>query len=272
MNLDQILAELGMKTSVSLVILTVALLMCRIIPVLILSPLLGGETTPSEVKIGLGVMLSIVLFPAVADRVSLVPVSALGFIAVLFKEIFIGLALSSVVSMVFEAARAAGTIVDTQAGAAQAQVHVPQLQTQVTIMSSFKLMLAVTLFLTLNGHHIVITALADSLVTIPLDRFPHFGHGLWPFFDLMMRVFGELMKVGLALAAPAMIAAFLTDLALGMINRVAPQLQVFFISMALKPLVATMMILLAINLIMERMNKEFAHSLKLFNDAIELLK
>ncbi|HLL55784.1 MAG TPA: flagellar biosynthetic protein FliR [Myxococcaceae bacterium] len=270
--IDQILAEAGFKMSVSLVILTVGLLMCRILPIVILSPMLGGESTPSEVKIGLGVLLSIVLFPAVADRVSLVPVSALGFIAVLFKEIFIGLCLSTVVSMVFEAARAAGTMVDTQAGASQAQVHVPQVGTQVTIFSSFKLMLAVTLFLTLNGHHVVISALADSLVVIPLDRFPTFGRGLWPFFDLMMRVFADMMRVGLALAAPAMIAAFLTDLALGMINRVAPQLQVFFISMAIKPLVATVMVMLAINAIMERMHVEFLHSLRLFHDAIELLK
>jgi len=208
----------------------------------------------------------------VADRVTLVPVTALGFTAVLFKEIFIGLCLSTIVGMVFEAARAAGTMVDTQAGASQAQVHVPQLQQQVTIISTLKMMLSVTLFLTLNGHHVVINTLADSLVIIPLDRFPHFGHGMWAFFELMLRIFGDFMKVGLALAAPAMIAAFLTDLALGMINRVAPQLQVFFISAALKPLVAVTMITLAIHVIMDRMHVEFVHSLRAMRDAIELLK
>lgn len=271
-ELDQVLAELGMKTNATLVILTMALLLCRIIPVLILSPIMGGETTPPDIKIGVGVTLGIVMYPAVADRVTLVPVTALAFIAVLFKEIFIGFTLSFIVSSIFEAARIAGTIVDTQAGAAQAQIHVPALAQQVTIMSSFKLMLAVTLFLTLNGHHIVIAAIADSLKVIPLDTFPRFGHGLWALFDLVIKVFGEMFAVGLALAAPAMIAAFLSDLALGMINRVAPQLQVFFISMAVKPLAATLMIFVAIHLIMERLNVEFEHTLKLMGDAVKLLQ
>lgn len=272
MNLQQIFSQLGVELNVSLVILTVALLMCRVLPILIMSPMLGGETTPPDVKIGVGVTLSIVLFPAVADRVNLVPVTAIAFVAVLFKEIFIGMSLAFIVSSVFEAARIAGTIVDTQAGAAQAQVHVPQLQTQATIWSTFKMMMTVTLFLTLNGHHIMIESLADSLVVIPLDRFPRFGHGMWAFFELIIRTFGEMMRIGLAIAGPAMVAAFLTDLALGMVNRVSPQLQVFFISMAIKPLVASLMIFIAIKFILDRLTLELGHSLKLFQDALRLLQ
>jgi flagellar biosynthesis protein FliR len=272
MQLQDIFAKLGVELNVSMVILTVALLMCRVLPILIMSPMLGGDSTPAEVKIGVGVTLSIVLFPAVADRVSLVPISAVAFVAVLFKEIFIGVSLAFIVSSVFEAARVAGTIVDTQAGASQAQVHVPQIQTQATIYSTFKMMMSVNLFLTLDGHHVMIQALADSLVVIPLDRFPRFGNGMWPFFDLVIRTFGELMRIGLALAGPAMVAAFLTDLALGMVNRVSPQLQVFFISMAIKPLVATLMIFIAIHFIIQRLTGELGHSLKLFTDAIKLLE
>ncbi len=171
------------------------------------------------------------------------PTTALPFIALLLKELFIGVSLAFIVNLIFEAARVAGTLTDTMAGSNNAQLYVPQLGQQVSLFSSLKVQLAVVLFLTLNGHHIVIEALADSLVAIPLDRFPQFSQGAWPFFDLMIRVFADLLAISLALAAPTMLATFLTDLALGAINRVAPQIQVFFISMAIKPLVAVLICL-----------------------------
>ncbi len=91
--------------------------------------------------------------------------------------------------MIFEAAQMAGTLIDTMAGTTMAQVMVPQIQQQVSLFSSLKIQLAVVLFLTLNGHHLVIAAFADSLTTIPLDQFPKFSGGMWSFFDLMIRIF-----------------------------------------------------------------------------------
>jgi flagellar biosynthesis protein FliR len=270
-SLEQVFAEIGFKTNLSLVILTVALIAARVIPVIVMSPFMGGEAVPAEVKIGVGVMLSAVLFPAVSERVSQVPLQALPFIATLCKEIFIGISLAFVVSLVFDAARVAGNIVDTMSGASMAQVMVPMLQQQSTIYATFKVMLAVTLFLTLNGHHLIIEALADSLILIPVDQFPQFSHGMWGFFDLVLRTFADMLKIGLALVAPGMIATFVTDMAMGMINRVAPQVQVFFISMMVKPLAAALVVMLGVHMILTRMNEEFEHMLKMLNDAIRLL-
>ena len=127
------------------------------------------------------------------------------------------------------------------------------------------------LFLTLNGHHMVINAFADSLVLIPLEKFPAFHGGMWPFFDLMARVFAELMRISLAISAPVFLATFLTDLALGMINRVAPQVQVFFVSMQIKPLVTVMIVFVSIHLILRRLAIEYANMFKLVDQAIRLL-
>lgn len=268
MDFADALAEFGLKVNVSLVILTVALLMARILPVIILSPFLGGDVLPTEVKIGLGVLLSIVLFPFVSSQVTSIPTTALPFIMVLLKELFIGVCLSFIVNMVFEAARVAGTIADTLGGTAMAQLHVPQIQQQVSIFGTLKLQFTVVLFLTLNGHHVVINALADSLNSIPLDRFPAFSGGVWPFFDLMIRVSADLFLVGIALAAPVLLATFLTDLSLGMINKVAPQIQVFFISMAVKPMVAVLMVLVALHLMSSRLVREFESMFVIMKEAL----
>ncbi|MFZ5469616.1 MAG: flagellar biosynthetic protein FliR [Myxococcota bacterium] len=275
MNLSEVFStlaqEFGLEVNLTVVILTMALLLSRILPVILLSPFLGGEVVPPEVRLGVGVMLGLVLFPGVADRMGYVPTAAIPYVALLLKELFFGLCLSFVVGMVFEAAQVAGTLIDTMAGTNMAQVMVPQIQQQVSLFSSLKLQLSVVLFLTLNGHHLVIGAFADSLLALPLDKFPALSGGAWPFFDLVLRVFQDLMRLGLALAAPAFVAAFLTDLALGMINRVAPQIQVFFVSMQIKPMVTVLVIFIALTLIFDRLVGEYGYMFQRVREAIRLL-
>jgi flagellar biosynthetic protein FliR len=271
MPFEQLLTDLGLKSHVTLVILTGALLMGRLLPLLLLSPFLGGEALDPEVKVGLGVVLAVVLFPAVSPTVPNIPVTAIPYGALLLKEIFLGLAMAFVVDIVFQAAQVAGHVLDSVSGASHAQIMVPQIGHEVTLFSSLKMQLAIVLFLTLNGHHLVINALADSLLVIPLNKFPAFSHGMWPFFDLLLHLFNELLKVGLSIAAPAFLASFLTDLALGMINRVAPQVQVFFVSMQIKPMAVTVMMLAAMHMVMERMSTEFRHMLSSLAQAIRLL-
>jgi flagellar biosynthesis protein FliR len=269
--IHQMQSELGLKVEFTVVLLTVALLMSRILPVIILTPFLGGEVVPTEVKIGLGVMMGMVLFPSLASHMQYIPVQALPFILLMLKELFIGLCLSFVVGMIFQAAQVAGTVIDSMAGTNMAQIMVPQIQQQVNLFASFKLQVAVVLFLTLNGHHMVINAFGDSLVLIPLEKFPSFHAGMWPFFDLMARTFAEVMRISLAISAPVFLATFLTDLALGMINRVAPQVQVFFVSMQIKPLVTVMIVFVSIHLILRRLALEYANMFKLVDQAIRLL-
>ena len=269
--LNQVFADLGMKTNMTLVILTVALLMSRVIPVIVLSPFLGGDLVPNEIKIGIGVTLAMVLYPAVSDRITEVPFQTLPFIMLMLKELFIGVCIAFVVNIVFDAAQIAGGLVDMLSGMNMAQVYVPQLQQNVTIFASLKFQLSIVVFLSLNGHHLVIEALSDSLVSIPLDTYPTWPMGRWAFFDLILRMFGDLLRIGLLLSAPAFLATFLTDLALGMINRVAPQVQVFFMSMSIKPLVAAMMVLLTMHVFLDRLHDQFAAMLRALKEAIRLL-
>jgi flagellar biosynthetic protein FliR len=263
--------QLGFQAGFTVVLLTFALLLSRLLPIILLTPFLGGEVVPSEVKLGLSVTLGIVLFPLVSSRLSYIPTSAIPFLFLMCKELFLGLCLSFVVGMIFEAAQISGTLIDAMAGTNMAQVQVPSLGQQVSLFSSLKLQLSVVLFLTLDGHHMVIKAFADSLVLVPLDGFFQFSSGVWPFFELLIRVFSEMMRIALAISAPIFITAFLTDLALGMINRVAPQVQVFFVSMQIKPMLTVMMMMVVMHLIIARITTEFGVMFKLFGEVIRLL-
>src|SRR3954471_14964729 len=119
-QIEQLLHEMGMRTSVSLTILGIALVACRVLPLCIMSPFLGGDQIDPQVKIAVGVLLSIVLFPAIESRLGALPITALPFIVLIMKEVFIGMSLAFIVSFVFEAARIAGNLVDVMSGAQMA--------------------------------------------------------------------------------------------------------------------------------------------------------
>lgn len=269
--LVQVKHEMGIKYEFTVVMLGFALLLARILPVFILTPMIGGDTTPTEVKLGLGVLIGMVCFPGLQSSLGLIPTGPIMFIGCLVKELFIGFSISFIVGIVFDAAQVAGQLMDNMAGTNMAQIMVPSIQQQVSLYASLKLQLFITLFLTMNGHHMVINAIADSVIAIPLETFPKFSHGFWPFFDMVSRVFSDMMRISMALAAPVLLATFLTDLALGMINRVAPQVQVFFVSMQIKPAVAVLVVFTSVHLIMTRVVVEYGKMFQWVNKAILLL-
>jgi len=274
MNLADILTqarhELGIRVDFSLALFSMALILARLLPVIIFSPFLGGESMPAQVRMGLGVVLGVLLFPALSEQVVKIPLEVIPYLALMLKEVFIGFALSFMVGLVFHAAAAAGAFMDSFSGVTQAQMMVPQLQRQVTLYSSLKFQLSVVLFLTLDGHHWIIGGLADSFLTLPLNEFPPFSLGMWPFVELVMRTFGDLFRIGLILSSPVLLAIFLTEAALGTINRAAPQIQVFFIAMSIKPAVAALIVIVALHLIVQRLIQEYGVMFRHFNRALGL--
>lgn len=275
MNLTELLvevkAQLGFKTEFTVVLLTMALLLSRILPVIVLTPFLGGESVPTEVRLGIAFLLGLVLFPGVIGQMGNLPLTALPFLALLLKEVFIGLSMAFVVNIIFDAASVGGQLMDNMSGTNQAQLMVPQIQQSVSLFAVLKVQLVTTLFLSVNGHHFVINAFADSLSSIPLDGFPRFSSGMWPFFDTIIRVFGDMMRIALAISAPVLLATFLTDLALGMINRVAPQMQVFFVAMQIKPMVTVMVVFTSIHVIINRLLGEYGVMFRWLKQVLYLL-
>ncbi len=275
MDLQAVAAEirhqLGLQTDFTQLLLAYALLMGRILPVILLTPFLGGESVPSEVKLGIGVMLGMVMYPAIIVQAMNVPTTAIYFVALMLKELFIGLSMAFVVGIVFDAAHIAGSLIDTLAGITQAQLMVPQLQMNVSLFANLKIQLVTVVFVTINGHHLVISAFVDSLDMVALDAWPRFSHGFWPFFEVILRVFGDMIRIGLSLSAPVLLATFLTDLALGMVNRVAPQVQVFFVAMQIKPAVTVVVMISALHLILARVLVEYGVMFKWLKLMLQML-
>jgi flagellar biosynthetic protein FliR len=228
------------------ILLVGALAGARVIPLALLAPFLGGRLVPSPAKIGLAGALAVLVYPQVAAAVpALGPVHLVLLFA---KEILVGVAIGLCVSLVFHAAEAAGRLVDLARGTSMSEALVPQSGTRASPAGDLYLQLAVVLFLAGGGHRLVLAALAHSYAVVPVVAFPS-TQGLGAAAAAFIELTAGLLAVALGLAAPVLIAAILTDLAFGLTNRVAPQLNAYVLGMPAKALVGTAVLLLGLSVV-----------------------
>jgi flagellar biosynthetic protein FliR len=252
----------------------VGLAFARMLSFLVVVPFFGGAAVPARVKVATATAFVIILYPSLeAGLPKNAPLGfgPLGFVALLAKESFVGFTLGFVASLVFEAVQVAGRVIDFQRGSTMAEMFAPQLQTRVSELGQFKLQFAIVLFLVIGAHHFFISALLRSFEFIPAFGFPHLQAGWSPAAAFITRLTGGVLAIGVQLAAPAMIALLLTDLFFGIINRVAPQINVFFLSLPVKMMVGLVVVAVALPLFKDRYIYYFGKSYKDFEILIRSL-
>jgi len=264
--------ETGVNPQLFLVL--VGLAFARMLSFLLVVPFFGGAAVPARVKVATATAFVIILYPSLeAGLPKDVPLGfgPVGFIALLAKEALVGFTLGFVASLVFEAVQVSGRIIDFQRGSTISEMFAPQLQTRVSELGQFKLQFAIVLFLSIGAHHFFIDALLRSFEFVPATTFPRFRAGWGPSARAVAVMTGGVLSVGIQLAAPAMIALLLTDLFFGIINRVAPQVNVFFISLPVKMFVGLLVVLVALQLYQSVYIEQFKEAYKAFQWVIRTL-
>lgn len=264
--------EIGLSPQLFLVL--VGLAFARLLSFLIIVPFFGGAAVPARVKVATATAFVIILYPALEAGVPKdAPLSfgPIGFIALLAKEALVGFTLGFVASLIFESVQVAGRIIDFQRGSTMGEMFAPQLQTRVSELGQFKLQFAIVIFLSIGAHHYFIESLLRSFQVVPVTGFPHFQPGWTPLALSITVMTGSVLSIGIQLAAPAMIALLLTDLFFGIINRVAPQINVFFLSLPVKMMVGLLVVLVALPLYKEVYIYQFKEAYKAFQLVIRAL-
>lgn len=245
------------------------LIMGRIVPAIQFTPFFGGGTIPGRVKIALSFALSFLLYPAVVTAIppELIPEKMLPYFLLLLKETMIGFTIGYVTSLVFYGIQSAGQMVDNMRGATIAQLLSLEFNTQVSLLAKMKLQVAIVLFFLLNGHLLYIRALFQSFELLPVNEYPRVGpmvvgDQMTPIIEDLVRISGDVMIVSLQLAAPVLVCLFITDVVFGIFNRVAPQINVFFLSLPVKMMVAVGMLFLLWGAIVAQMEERFGIYLK----------
>jgi flagellar biosynthetic protein FliR len=195
---------------------------------LMLAPVLGPTQIPGTVRVLLAFALAALIASALpVARVPVTNVTQLGVAAGV--ELLIGAGLSFGFLAAYAAAQVAGRILDIQMGFGFAAVVDPQTNSFGPLLGALFGMAAVAVFLALDGHHVLIQALALSARNAPPGVL-----AFSPDWEAVLRQSGVMFTFGAALAAPVMVALLLSDIAMAVLARSMPMLNVFVMSFAIK--------------------------------------
>lgn len=196
--------------------------MTRILGLIATAPLFGNLSIPVRVKVGLGVMLSIVIAPTVPEVPAIDPMSVAGFM-ILLQQLVIGLAMGFAMRIVFAAVELAGEVAGLTMGFGFATFFDPQTRARSSAISQFLSLLTLMLYLALNIHLMMLSTLAETFVTMPISAAPIGTGG----FRQIATWGGTVFTAGAQLALPILAALLITNVALGVLTRAAPQLNLF---------------------------------------------
>jgi flagellar biosynthetic protein FliR len=267
---DQVIGRMASRLNLDVdpyyVIALLALIFARTAPMVALSPVFGGKTVLAQIKVGLALILSVVIFPFLFPVMEgKIPHQGLAFWGLLGKEAAIGGLIGFASSWVFAAFESAGHLIDIQRGSAQASVLVPQLDIQGNIFANLQAQIAIVLFFTLNLHHIFLSAYYQSFDLIPLPQFPNLSNDFFILVTQLIIMTGKIFLISFQVTAPVLLSLFMVDVVMGVLNRVAPSVNVTFLGQPVKAAVGIIMFLAAFTYILR-------YSGKLFYDMVQDLK
>lgn len=181
------------------------------------------------------------------------------YFIILLTELLTGIALALIVQFFFAAIQLAGQIIDTQLGFGIMNVVDPLSGTQAPMIGNFKYVLAILVFLQLNGHHYFIKALFESYEYIPIGECIFLSP---EFIQNYIKYFGNIFIIGCKLSMPIIGTLLITDFVLGIMARTVPQMNIFMVGMPAKILIGFFVILITIPVYIWLLNLSFEDVLK----------
>lgn len=195
----------------------------RILAMISTSPVLGNQQVPKRVKIGLSVLLALVVAPTIPDMPSIQVGSPQGLL-IIIQQIIIGAAMGFTMRLIFTTIEMAGELAGLQMGLGFASFYDPVNSAYSPIVARWLGMLAILAFLAADWHLYMLSALAQSFVTLPIGGSMS-GSGFYSVASWGASIFA----FGLQIALPIVAALLFTNIALGILTRAAPQLNLFAI-------------------------------------------
>lgn len=218
------------------------LIFARLGAMLMLMPGVGDGSVPARVRLAFAFLFALMLFPVLGAQVGAVPTNNGDMFAAVIREILIGLMIGSILRMMLGALGTAGEIVSLQSTLAFSQTANPGQAQPSTSLSTFLTVLGVTLIMVTDLHHMFLAAIVSSYRLFP------FGGGA-PVGDaaqLAVQTVAQSFALGLQLAAPVVVFSLIFNIAAGLVGRVMPQFQIFFVATPL--LVLTSLSIFALSL------------------------
>ena len=204
------------------------LLFVRITSMIVVAPLLGHQSVPVYVKVGLGMFLSFVLYPLMAGKAH-VDLQLFAFIVAVLQEAAVGLLIGFATGLLFAGVRFAGELVSVHMGLSFATMLDPESNQNNAVIGEFLYLFTALIFILMNGHHFLLEALYLSYSAVPIASFSFSSVAGGKLIDLSAMVF----VIGVKFAAPVIVAMFINNVALAILSKVVPQMNIFSVSFPL---------------------------------------
>ncbi len=230
------------------------LIFVRISTIVALLPVFGSWSIPFQLKVGLSLLLAVILYSSIMSKgaVTAIEFSPGLFILLIMKEVMVGLAIGFVSSMLFTAVQFAGMLIDTEIGFGFVELADPFSDEPITVLGQFQVIIFTILFLLFNGHYFLILAIQKSFELVPLMGVNLTGDKIMAHIITMI---SNIFILALKFSAPVYVTLFLTELALGVIARTVPQINIFFVGMPLKIIVGIGATIIALPMLSELFRK-----------------
>lgn len=245
-----------------------SLSMARLTVVFSVMPLMGEGVIPGVVRQVMLFGISMVLFPYMLEVIPRDQLNIEVLVPIYLKESLIGFVIGYLASMVFWIGDSIGFFVDNQRGASMAMAFDPMVGEQTSPLGMMIGKAVVALFVTIGGLLALLTVIFQSYLLWPAFSFTPDLHAYFP--AEILAIFDDLIRQSLLYAAPVMMILFFSEFGLGLMNRFAPQLNVFFLSMPIKSGIAMFLFVIYAEFLLNFFKKEFLRFPRIL-EVVELL-
>jgi len=229
--------------------------LARILALVATAPIIGNPSLPASVKIGIGILLTILVAPLLPAHSGVNPASAEGLL-IMAQQVLIGLAMGFTMQIVFHAAEMAGELIGLQMGLGFATLYDASVPGFIPILGQYLGIIVSLAFLAVDGHLLLLSALVESFQVLPFATMTAPSA-----LRALVEWSGSIFSYSLALSLPLLATLLITNLALGVLTRAAPQLNVFAVGFPLTILIGFLGLALALPYMSPALEQQFMEGL-----------
>ncbi|MDF1749197.1 MAG: flagellar biosynthetic protein FliR [Alphaproteobacteria bacterium] len=235
-----------LKALLTAEVFTVFMVFARIGSAFLTLPSIGESFLNPRARLTLAVLISLVVAPTVVTIIPAIPERMSDMFGLIFIEILIGLFIGAVTRVLFMALAVAGSLYSFMSGLASAMIFNPLASDQGALLSIFLSLVGLLLIFATDTHHLLIRAVIESYVLFKPGVYPMVGD----MADVMTRTVADSFKLGFQLASPIVVVGLLFYVLLGLLARLMPQMQVFFIAMPLQIMMGLFLLMTTLSAMM----------------------
>lgn len=218
--------------------LTFTLVLARMSGLAIMAPLFGAPDVPPAVRVFVTLALALLITPTLTGTPVAQPTTLGQYVWVTAGELALGLVLGFGMQLLFAGVQLGGQMVSQQAAMSLGNVFNPQFESEVAVIDQFYYLVAFAIFLVIGGHRLLLGALLDSYRVFP-PAGVEFGAGM---VETLVDLTGQSFSIAVAVGAPAVIALQLSGLAMGIMSRTVPQINILVVGFSLRTIGALLLV------------------------------